>query len=163
MAGTYLWKLTIYLASSLNQRLRTSISCPSQDACTFSGVYAATFDLSTSSYEPIILNLTAALPPQLSSFSMLSINPGRELSTVLDCYKTKTKMKTLPQRLCTHWGFYWRCAVMQDAYSTALQTMYILMLDPYLSWRVLGHSVNKSHVILHDSPLFSQSPWPLVA
>lgn len=56
-------------------------------------------------------------------------------------------MKTLPPRICTHWGFYWRCAVMQDAYSTALQTMYILMLDPYLSWRVLGHSVNKSHVI----------------
>lgn len=71
-------------------------------------------------------------------FSMLYINPGSKLSTVPDCHKTKKKKKkkTLPQRVCTRWRFYWRSAVMWDAYRTALQILYILILDPYFSWMV---------------------------
>ena len=70
-------------------------------------------------------------------FSTLCINPGSKLSTVADSHKTKKKKKkTLPQRICTRWGFYWRSAVMRDAYRTALQILYILILDPYFSWRV---------------------------
>lgn len=59
-------------------------------------------------------------------------------------------------------GFYWRSAVMRDAYRTALQILYILILDPlFLLEGFFGHSVNKSQVRLHDSPS-SQSPWSLL-
>ena len=57
---------TLSLSLCLNWRLRISISHPSPDACTFPGVYTATSDLSASSYEAIILKVTAALPPRLS-------------------------------------------------------------------------------------------------
>lgn len=108
-----------------------------------------------------MLPLLIWVPAPMNQLSSISQQPCLHSCPLSPCFLstlaensalflTATKLKQkwkLPQRICTHWGFYWRCAVMQDAYSTALQTMYILMLDPYLSWRVLGHSVNKSHVI----------------
>ena len=49
---------------------------------------------------------------------------------------------------------------LQD--STA-NTVYFNIRPLFLLEGFFGHSVNKSQVRLHDSPLSSQSPWSLVA
>lgn len=99
---------------------------------------------------------------QLSPFSMFCM-ADRELSIVLEYYKTKPKTKnhSHKEHVCVG-DFVEGSVVKKDVYSTALQKMYILVLTP-ISLAVFGLSVNKSHVTLLDSPLSSLSPWPLAA
>lgn len=106
----------------------------------------------------IHLNLTPARQTQLSPFSVLCTKPGRELSTVPDCYKTKTKNTNHSHNahVCVGDLTQW-CGMFaaQCCKSCTFECQSPISLEGFLTTL----SINlRSHGM---TLLSSQSPWPL--
>lgn len=99
-------------------------------------------------------------------FSMLYINPGSKLSTVPDCHKTKKKKEkenSPPKSMYSLEILLKICSDVGCLQDSTANTVYFNIRSLFLLDGFFGHSVSKSQVRLHDSPLSSQSPWSLIA